>query len=172
MQTRLSEDDIKSITLRFLKDYYKFFHRKRDLREALNLRGSDGVVADGLLSFEKNDDRIYTITFEATSADVKEEVQFRINDQLLGWDAIATTSLVVTAVYTLSFLTRIFAVPEISLFTRIVSIMLFGFLVFRLYRYLGRKFPGTGISTRWNSSNNITLTNNGSPWAGMYLTTR
>ncbi|MCB0611027.1 MAG: hypothetical protein H6562_24720 [Lewinellaceae bacterium] len=141
MQTRLSEDDIKSITLRFLKDYYKFFHRKRDLREALNLRGSDGVVADGLLSFEKNDDRIYTITFEATSADVKEEVQFRINDQLLGWDAIATTSLVVTAVYTLSFLTRIFAVPEISLFTRIVSIMLFGFLVFRLYRYLGRKFP-------------------------------
>lgn len=139
MVNKLSEDDIKVITLRFLRDYYKFFRRKRDLQHALDLRGG-GVVADGLLSFERDDGSTYTITFEATSADVQEEVRYRINEELLGWDAVATTAIMVTFVYTLSYLTRIFAVPDITLITRIVTIMLFGLAVFMIYRWVGRKF--------------------------------
>lgn len=89
--TPLSEEDVKKAMLPFLKEFYKYrFEYKPDtLQSSLNNRTESGIVADGLVTFHKDNGEPFTCAYEATSSDKLEEVKFGLNGRLFLWDCIA-----------------------------------------------------------------------------------
>jgi hypothetical protein len=83
----ITESDVKKVTLRFLKHYYRFRPRSRDAFISADMRGMGGIVADGYLGFPQDDGQLFIATFEATSADTRHEVQFSPHLESLNWDA-------------------------------------------------------------------------------------
>jgi hypothetical protein len=84
----LSEQDIKEITLRFLKGYYRGRERIGKTELSSDVRGAGGIIADGYLSFLQPGGTWFVATFEATSFDTRMEVRFTQRRNLLFWDAI------------------------------------------------------------------------------------
>ena len=62
----ITESDVKKVTLRFLKHYYRFRPRSRDAFISADMRGMGGIVADGYLGFPQDDGQLFIATFEAT----------------------------------------------------------------------------------------------------------
>ena len=90
----LSENNIKTVTLRFLKTYYKFRPRSGETSINRDLKSADGIIADGQLVFPINKDDQFTATFEATSYETKGEVYYQLQKKLLFSDALAVSFLI------------------------------------------------------------------------------
>lgn len=84
----LSEQDIKEITLSFLKGYYRGRERIGETELSSDVRGAGGIIADGHLSFPQPGGTWFVATFEATSFDTRMEVRFTQRRNLLFWDAV------------------------------------------------------------------------------------
>jgi hypothetical protein len=93
----LSEDTIKKVALAYLKGYYKYRPRGEGNTIArLDMVGEGGIIADGHLTFNKEDGSPFLATFEATSWHTREEVMFHRQPVLLNMDAFAVGMLSAT----------------------------------------------------------------------------
>ncbi len=90
----LNEDDIKHIALSCLKSFYKYYPRIGNTDVKLNQRATGEIIADGYLSFTQDDGSVFTATFEATSLQKREEVLFRVQNELLFWDSFTVSCFI------------------------------------------------------------------------------
>lgn len=92
MSATISEDDIKKYALRYLKTHYKFKPRISETIAKCDMVTSDGIIADGHISFSIEEGKTFLATFEATSYDSRHEVKYGILWQRLLWDATTFAS--------------------------------------------------------------------------------
>lgn len=142
----LTEQDIKSTTLRYLKHHYRFRQRQGSWELSSDLRGKGGIVADGFLSFVKPSGEVFRATFEATSYNTREEVRYRKQRVLLYWDAAAVAACLACILLLLG-LFRSWVTIEVFTLTGTIALFLalyvlgyFGCLLlfrnWRRYRYI------------------------------------
>lgn len=110
----ITENDIKKVTLRFLKHHYRFRPRSVDAFISADMRGMGGVVADGYLAFPRDDGQMFVATFEATSADTRDEVQFSLHKESLLWDAWTFSFLLLTILRYLLHEMDLFLLKEVG----------------------------------------------------------
>jgi len=83
------------VALQFLKGYYKYRPRgEGETIARLDMMAPGGIMADGHLTFKKEDGSPFLATFEATANDTIEEVVFRQQPVLRNMDALAAASVV------------------------------------------------------------------------------
>ncbi|HMQ46696.1 MAG TPA: hypothetical protein PKA00_04100 [Saprospiraceae bacterium] len=131
----LTEQDIKVITLGFLKHHYR--NRQRESRPMLtsDVRGAGGVIADGFLSYESQEGQVFRATFEATSYDTKSEVKYKLMLGLLLWDAAAVAAVITTMIFFTVYILGRLPIKQTGLFVPAAfTIILFGIL-FMIYRF-------------------------------------
>lgn len=92
----LTENEVKRAALRYLKTYYKYRPRSGETTARLDMLAPGGIIADGHLSFPKEDGSLFVATFEATSYDTRHEVDFAVQMRLLLADSVTTSLIVVT----------------------------------------------------------------------------
>ena len=101
----MTEESIKKSVVQYLKSYYKYrprFQHDETLAPTLaqtDMITSNGIFADGHLSFLDEKGKQFVATFEASSADSAFEVKYRLEKNLLFWDAIAVSALIVAFVF-------------------------------------------------------------------------
>jgi len=133
-----SENNIKKSALRFLKMYYKYRPRtgKTDIKVDQSTR--EGIVADGLLTFPQEDKNPFIASVEATSFDTRDEVKFKMQHQLLNWDAIMWSCFLVGIVVLFGHYFHLFAFqkghPEL-----LAGLSIFFLSTFMAYRYFFSK---------------------------------
>ncbi len=137
MDYQLSEDNIKHCTLGFLKSYYKnnssrgFGHTEA----RLDMVSEDGIIADGYLKFYikeedtelKEEDLLeedatspqkkgipFTATFEATSQETAEEIQYKVQNTLLILDAFTVACMVAAGSYGYNYLNDQYTLNELG----------------------------------------------------------
>lgn len=105
MQT---EDDIKRAFLPYLKEFYRYRYeyRPESVYAELDNVSAGGLVADGMLSFRKDDGSPFVCTYEASSIDKAEEVKFSLNVVYFTWDCLAFGSVVAAVAYGAAFAIR------------------------------------------------------------------
>jgi hypothetical protein len=99
----VSEDSIKKAALIYLKSYYRFRPRMGETIAQTDMIASNGVYADGHLSFPDEQGRQFIATFEATSMNTGFEVKFRIERNLLFWDALGVSALLLAFIFSFLF---------------------------------------------------------------------
>lgn len=105
----MTEDSIKKSVVQYLKSYYKYrprFQHDEALAPTLaqtDMMTSNGIFADGHLSFLDEKGNQFVATFEASSSDSAFEVKYRLEKNLLFWDAIAVSALVVSFAFSYIF---------------------------------------------------------------------
>lgn len=82
-----SEHNIKKSALRFLKMYYRHRPRSGETNLKVDQITKDGIIADGLLSFPKGEHSQFVASVEATSFETRDEVKYKMQNQLLNWDS-------------------------------------------------------------------------------------
>ncbi len=147
-QQKLTENIIKKVALRFMRQYYKFRLRYEDqpVVASYDLEGVGGIIADGYYSFKKTDGKTFTATFEATSKDSRDEVVFKPQVRILFWDGLAVGSLITLALSAFNYFQDIHLLDERTILSRILLILgamvvsMFVFYLiaknFRRYRYI------------------------------------
>ena len=121
LATIFSEHDVKVATLRYLKTYYKFRPRKdsRATVAQLDMVAPGGIVADGHLTYELEDDSTFLATFEATAKDTKDEVVAKVQEQLLFWDGLAFSGLITAAFFIYHYEMGTLGLKEMDMLTMI-----------------------------------------------------
>lgn len=104
----LTEDAIKVSFLPFLKEFYKyrFEYRPESVHAELDNVSAGGLVADGMVSFRKEDGTPFVCTYEATSVDKAGEVKYLLNTVYFTWDCVAFGAVVATIAYAVAYSTR------------------------------------------------------------------
>jgi hypothetical protein len=141
----LSEHDIKTIFLPFLKEFYRYRYEYQPDTEQSSLDNvsADGLVADGLLRFRKNDGDTFTCTYEASSLDKIQEVKFSLNTNYFLWDCAAFGATCAAAVYAWMYATRLDALRLISLPGKLglpLGVALIGFFVWYFFMRNWKKY--------------------------------
>ncbi len=170
----LTEENIKHCTIGYLKTYYKN-NSSRGFGESeakLDMVTADGVVADGYLKFTKSeggdafnwnelleDDKdlkakpkakptitTFLATFEATSQDTADEIQYKVQNSLLFFDALAVAFMIAAGSYGFNYLRDQFTLNELGFvpfwagfFGVLVASLIGYFFIFRYfprYRYI------------------------------------
>jgi hypothetical protein len=142
----LTEKDIKSSTLRYLKHHYRFRQRQGSWELSSDLRGKGGIVADGFLSFVQPSGEVFRATFEATSYHTREEVRYRKQKMLLYWDGLAVSACFASVLLLLGLFRSWVTVEELTLSGAIavfIGLFVVGFFAYlflfqrwRRYRYI------------------------------------
>ncbi|NRA49542.1 MAG: hypothetical protein HRU12_10460, partial [Phaeodactylibacter sp.] len=98
-----------------------------------------GIVADGFLSFVQPSGEVFKTTFEATSYHTRNEVRYKKQRDLLGWDGAAVASCIACGL-TLSGLYKSWFSVESQTLTGVIAIFLVFFtLLFASYLFfMGR----------------------------------
>lgn len=129
----------------------------------------EGWVADGKLTFRKEDDSPFICTYEATSLDKIEEVKYRLNSPYFVWDSIAFGTVAAAVLYFLFYQSRLpwlIGLKGSGNLGFVLGIFIIGFLP-------GISACRTGVSTDtyspFSSSNNILPMSSGSRWLRMYF---
>lgn len=141
----LEEADIKQAMLRYLKNYYRFRPRSEEypLLAGIDVRGEGGIIADGFLSFYDDKHQRFFVAFEATSRATRQEIEFKTQWRLLGWDVGASTLFIIVAFWLILHAKRFYLVQQFGLLqglgflllTALLVGVLLGFLLFRARRY-------------------------------------
>jgi hypothetical protein len=92
----LTENEVKRSALRYLKTYYKYRPRSGETTARLDMMAPGGIIADGHLSFPKEDGSTFLATFEATSYNTRHEVDYAVQKPLLIADSAVLALIVVT----------------------------------------------------------------------------
>ncbi len=147
-QQPLTENIIKKVALRFMRQYYKFRLRYEDqpVTASYDLEGVGGIIADGYYSFKKTDGKTFTATFEATSKASRDEVVFKPQMRILFWDGLAVASIVTLTLTAINYFQNLHLLDERTITIRIsllLSSMILSMLAFyliaknfRRYRYI------------------------------------
>ncbi|NUO02602.1 MAG: hypothetical protein HUU01_18505 [Saprospiraceae bacterium] len=139
----LTEHNIKLASLRYLKEYYKFRPRSGETKISTDMRAEGGIVADGYLTFLKEDENPFVATLEATSFSTKNEVRFQLKQEKLAWDcaaiALSFMAILMFISHNLSFYAalQLGLLISMAIFASVVSLffLLFWFLLSRMRRY-------------------------------------
>ena len=101
----LSENDIKQAFLPFLKEFYKYRYEYRpdSVKAELDKVSAGGLIADGMVSFLKEDGSTFVCTYEATSLEKADEVKFTLNRLYFIWDCLACGAIVAVASYAAAY---------------------------------------------------------------------
>jgi len=138
----ISENTIKKITLGFLKTYYKYRPRLGDTVAKLDQVAPGGIIADGHLSFPKEDGKQFVATFEATAHEVKEEVIYKTQESKLRWDAVAVAFLLGALLFSYAYYKNIFTLEQVGWLTLLsiitVTLCAIGGLFILLFRHISR----------------------------------
>ncbi len=104
----LSEDEVKQRFVPFLKDFYKNRYQSQpgSITVEMDNVSAEGWVADGKLSFKKEDGTPFVCTYEATSFDKLEEVKYKLNTYYFIWDCVAFGAVCSAVMYMLFYQTR------------------------------------------------------------------
>ncbi|MEZ4891783.1 MAG: hypothetical protein R2778_02065 [Saprospiraceae bacterium] len=107
--SQLTEDEVKRRFIPFLKDFYKNRYQSDPaaIKVELDNVSAEGWVADGKLTFRKEDDSPFICTYEATSLDKIEEVKYRLNSPYFVWDSIAFGTVAAAVLYFLFYQSRL-----------------------------------------------------------------
>jgi hypothetical protein len=133
-----SENNIKKSALRFLKMYYK--HRPRTGKTDIKVDQStrEGIIADGLLTFPQEGKGSFVASVEATSFDTRDEVKFKMQHQLLNWDAIMWSCFLVATVVLFGHYFQLFTFQKGHLEST-AALSIFFLSIFIGYRYFFSK---------------------------------
>ncbi|MCO6480292.1 MAG: hypothetical protein J5I94_26870 [Phaeodactylibacter sp.] len=142
----LNEQDITQITLRFLKSHYRQRQREGAAMLSANRMGAGGIKADGFIRFPQVQGEDFQATVEATSADSRYEVRYKVKKSLLGWDSVASALFLTTAGFAVLYVREILPMDRYNMFTWISFLLGAAFLAFfffygmlrlrRRYRYI------------------------------------
>lgn len=107
-QGSLSEEEVKQRFVPFLKDFYKNRYQSQpgSITVEMDNVSEEGWVADGKLSFQKEDGSPFVCTYEATSLDKAEEVKYKLNTHYFIWDCVAFGAVCAAVMYMLFYQTR------------------------------------------------------------------
>jgi len=139
----LTEQNIQLASLRFLKEHYKFRPRSGETKISADMRGEGGIIADGYLTFPKEDGTPFIATLEATSFTTKYEVRFTLKKEKLRWDCAAIALSFMAVLMFVSHNYGYYAALKLGIFISlgifviVVSTFysLFWFLLSRMRRY-------------------------------------
>jgi hypothetical protein len=101
----VTEDRIKRNVVQYLKSYYKYRPRYQNdetlapTLAQMDMMTSNGIFADGHISFLDESGKLFVATVEASAAESAFEVKYRLEKKLLFWDAIAVAALLVAFLY-------------------------------------------------------------------------
>jgi hypothetical protein len=136
----LRENEITRTALGFLKAHYRQRNRIGNTELSSDLRGAGGIIADGFLRYPVKGGKHFIATIEATSEDSKEEVTFKIQKELLRWDAAATATTLVAVGFVTLYLREMIDIRWLTYAGTIaILIIVSSLLFFLLYRMLGKK---------------------------------
>lgn len=143
--TGLTEDQVKHKFVPFLKDFYRnrYEPQPNSIQTSLDNVGEGGVVADGMMTFRKKDDTLFTCTYEATSRDKVKEVKYELNLSYFLWDC-ATFGAVCAAVLYLGFYAAnrpwLFALGWPGNFGFMIGVGMIGFFCWYFFMNNWRKY--------------------------------
>ena len=120
----ISEDGIKRAALGFLKTYYKFRPRSGETKVSSDNFHPSGIIADGFLEFPDENNKTFTATFEATSADKINEVRFSTHTNDLFWDAFVFASIITLILMTIVWKFNLLTVSQSGILESIGLIFL------------------------------------------------
>ncbi len=136
----LSEDTIKKVALAYLKGYYKYRPRGEGNTIArLDMVGEGGIIADGHLTFSKEDGSPFLATFEATSWHTREEVMFYRQPALLNMDALAVGMLSATLLLGILYAEKWPYFEQLGKYSTGILFLFFLTLVFMITRLLAAR---------------------------------
>ena len=130
-----SENNIKRSALQFLKMYYRNRPRTGETSTKLNQTTDNGIIADGILFFPKENGEKFLASVEATSFDTRDEVKYKLQRGLIFWDCIMAASALAAFVILFGHFYHIFSFQtnRWMLGVFLGSVFLFGYLVSRYY---------------------------------------
>ncbi|GJM32534.1 MAG: hypothetical protein DHS20C18_15350 [Saprospiraceae bacterium] len=140
MANNWTEDDVKRATLRYLKGYYRHRPRKGETSASIDMRGEGGIIADGYLSFVRDDNTFFSATFEATSYHSREELNYSPLGIKLFLDGFAVSALMTAGLFALLHYNKFYVLLEIGWFWTIASILSTIGLFVLVYKYFFKKF--------------------------------
>lgn len=142
MERSLTENIIKKVALRFLRQYYKFRLRYDDqpVIAKYDLEGVGGIVADGYYSFKKTDGKPFIATFEATGSDSIDEVVYKPENRVLFWDGLAVASIVTLVLTAINFFYDYHELDERELLLRIGMMLLVMLVSFGIFYFIAKNF--------------------------------
>lgn len=98
--SHLTEQEIIRAGLPFIRSHYKFRPRGEAIMETrYDVAAVGGVIADGYLAFDTEEGEPFIVTVESTSQKTRDEVVYDIQNKLLNWDSLASTSILLTGAY-------------------------------------------------------------------------
>lgn len=102
----LTEEQVKQRFIPFLKDFYRNRYEPvpNSIEVELDNVSAGGLVADGKLTFRKEDGALFVCTYEATSKDKADEVKYQLNVDYFLWDCTAFGGVVAAIFYAGSFI--------------------------------------------------------------------
>lgn len=136
--TEVSEEDIKRVTLRYLKSHYRYRSRSGETELSSDMRGAGGIIADGYLQFFKEDESSFLATFEATSYQTRDEVRFKIQGELLNWDSLSFALATLAICFSWTYIRHNYFVKEWGIYPTIYVLLAATLVFFALYRLLFR----------------------------------
>ncbi|MBL7828747.1 MAG: hypothetical protein JNJ57_19080 [Saprospiraceae bacterium] len=159
----LDEDEVKRRFVPFLKDFYKNRYQSdpSGIEVELDNVSAEGWVADGRLSFVKEDGSPFVCTYEATSRDKAQEVRYQLNTNYFLWDCTAFGAVSAALGYLFFFETRLpwmvqlKTIGNIGILLGVFIIGFFGWyfsmLRWRKYRYIYaiEQFKLYGADEQW-----------------------
>jgi hypothetical protein len=116
LHEHLTEDSIRHVALRFLKTYYKYRPRQGETTAGKNLTTKSGLVVDGYLSFQTDEDKPFLATLEASSYSKRGEVKYTKQTRILFWDALAFGSLAGLLLFSYGYAYNHFTINQLGLF--------------------------------------------------------
>ncbi len=137
-----SEHNIKKSALRFLKMYYKHRPRLGETKSKVDQITQDGIIADGMISFEKEEGNHFVAAVEATSFETRDEVKYKMQYPLLNWDSFMWACIVSAIAVLLGHYFHWFTFGKGD-FQLIISLVTLFSIVFLGYRYFfnrGKKY--------------------------------
>lgn len=112
----LTEDSIRHVALRFLKTYYRYRPRQGETTAGKNLTTKSGLIVDGYLSFQTDEDLPFLATLEASSYSKRGEVKYTKQTKILFWDALAFGSLAGLLLFSYGYAYNHFTINQIGIF--------------------------------------------------------
>lgn len=139
----MSENTIKHLALGYLKSFYRYRPRAEGSVSITNLdmRLEGGIIADGFMRYIQPDNLPFTITFEATSQETRDEILYRPRFWHVFWDAAAFGFLVLPCTMAIAHLMDYYPLVEYGFWPAIGLLFGSAFLWIALYYLLFRRLP-------------------------------
>lgn len=106
-----------------------------------DMLASNGIYADGHLAFPDEQGKPFIATFEATSMNTGFEVRFRVERNLLFWDALAVSALVAAFIFSFLFGYKFVFLKQYDHAEILFGILLNFLIINILYRKILVKLP-------------------------------